>query len=262
MGLDVYLYRYEDQAATAALEKSYETETEPLWADGVSKSTRDKKLAAIQKRLGLDGDGGDPRKREIEIPSKHHPDHHFKIGYFRSSYNSGGIDRILREHLHTSLGDIMGYNDDDYCFLPDWKASRGRANAALADLRDMDKNTTHHAFEIDVFSIFGDSPTVSDAAEATKIAKKEMGELGSFGDWSSKQGLFMPRTKPQVVAFIPGMKELLGKKIPTVFAVTEAKPGEIYDWYVKALEIVVETCDYVLALPEPEHAKHWLHWSG
>ena len=32
------------------------------------------------------------------------------------------------------------------------------------------------------------------------------------------------------------------------------------DWYVKALEIVVETCDYVLAKSDPEC--YFLHWSG
>ncbi len=32
------------------------------------------------------------------------------------------------------------------------------------------------------------------------------------------------------------------------------------DWYLQALDIVVETCDYVLA--QPDINKYVLHWSG
>ena len=43
-----------------------------------------------------DDDDRDGNAEEVRLDSKVHADHMFKIGYLRSSYNDGGIDRILR----------------------------------------------------------------------------------------------------------------------------------------------------------------------
>jgi hypothetical protein len=40
----------------------------------------------------------------------------------------------------------------------------------------------------------------------------------------------------------------------------EAFSGNMKSWYQQALEVVVETCEWVLGQPDP--SKYLLHWSG
>lgn len=270
MGLDVYLYRYEDFASTRALENALQQKEEEIW-NGLgeySKLTEEQKegaRAACKKaaaELGVDEDGNDGKKREIHINSALHPDHIFKVGYFRSSYNDGGIDRKLRAFANTSLAQIMGHDSEAYAFCPDWKAARERAQAALDTLRKLDAETQYEAVKIDPFSPFTPAPVIDDPAKAIAVASKVISEHGGkahpFGnDFSSRDGIFLLDSKPQCIAFIPGVG--FGGS-PVVWGITEAKPGQVFGWYVKAMEIVVGTCDYVIGTGEPE--KHYLHWSG
>ncbi len=196
-------------------------------------------------------------ERCIELDSTLYPDHLFKIGYFRSSYNSGGIHHILEDHLNTSLEDLMGRTNDD------WQAARERISGVLVKMRELDAATKYRAIEIDVFSPFHEA-TISNPAEAIAAAAKVIGEhpprdpdSGFGNDFSSRDGLFLLDSKPQFIAFIAG-KNCLHQ--PTVFGIVEAKPGDVFGWYIKALEIMVETCDWVLATGKTH--EYVLHWSG
>lgn len=56
----------------------------------------------------------------VNMPSKKYPNHYFRIGYFRSSYNSSGINYVLRDRLGIDLYDIFDAKDSGYYVEPDW----------------------------------------------------------------------------------------------------------------------------------------------
>src|SRR5882724_7093236 len=90
VGLDVYLRKYDDFADTQKREKAYEKRTEPLYADGngLTDEQRKAKREAIAAELQLDEWGTDKALvHEVSSNSAKYPEHYFKIGYFRSSYN-------------------------------------------------------------------------------------------------------------------------------------------------------------------------------
>jgi hypothetical protein len=281
MGLDVYLYRLtKPQAQIDAENEKWEVQSTRIFnrINKAAKAEGRKKLTDAEqaewKRLSRDSAAefgrviverddhwpqfNHPDETCIEMPSAKYPDNLFKIGYFRSSYNSGGINVILRENVGTSLSEIMGHDDEEYCFCPDWEASRERAVKALNRLRELDASTKFNAIEIDVFNPFATAkPAVAHRAEAVAIAKAVVDENREPSDFMNGKGLFVLKSKPACIAYIAGTTSM---GMPTVFGVYEAKPGDVFGWYVKAMEIVVETCDYVLGTGEAN--KHFLHWSG
>jgi hypothetical protein len=136
-------------------------------------------MHAIAKRLGLSdwGTGG----KKIERQSKVHPTEDlFKIGYFRSSYNSAGINSVLDATIHMDLYSVFKPNDR-YIFRPAWNACLKRANVLRATFKK----------------------------------------------------------------YIEGL---------------DTKSASDLEWYVQALDIVVETIEYVLAKPDKE--KYYFHWSS
>jgi hypothetical protein len=104
MGLDVYLYHYEDFAKV---------------------------------KDSLDGMEEDPGEH-INQDSQEFPEHYFKIGYFRSSYNSGGLNSILNDAIKKDLYWIF-QTSQDYYVQPDWKSSRRRAVQVLEEFINWEK---------------------------------------------------------------------------------------------------------------------------
>ncbi len=269
MGLDIYLYRYEDREASDKLDALLDKLTDKaLKQAGGDRDEYVRLSDEIYKKHGVtDGCGCDtPLKKCIEEPSKLHPEHLFKVGYFRSSYNHGGINYLMREHIKTDLGAIMGFADE-YCFQPDWALSKQRALDAMAELRALDAKTKFRAIEIDVFNPFSAPPTVTNGAEAVAAAQPVIedamkpGKEHPFGnDFANSTGLFLLTSQPKCLAFVAACDDFMGRNTPKIFAIVEAKPGDVFGWSIQALEIVVETCDYVLASGETN--KYFLHWSG
>ena len=70
--------------------------------------------------------------------------------------------------------------------------------------------------------------------------------------YSNRYGLFFPKPA-QIVGVIPGSK--YGSRVAYVIL-----DGDPTPWYLQALEIVLETIDYVLA--QPDRDTYYLHWSG
>jgi hypothetical protein len=278
MGLDVYLYHCRDRRAAKALEEQYSAQTDDLWKkhcdtgddwSKLAKNEQDRRYAeytaaaaAVAKDLGLNDDGKHPNVVNIEEPSGKHPEHYFKVGYFRSSYNDGGINNVLRRLGLQDLYHIMGAGDD-YEFTPDWSASRQRAADILAQLRSAARS------DIDVMevsaNIFADPNALpKSAAEARRIVLETLQRFPSRedGGFSNSQGEFYP-SGMQVVAMIPGLRDgfektLYGKPMPCTFIAYRRDGGT--EWYEKALEIVIETCDFVLQKPDPQN--YYVHWSA
>jgi hypothetical protein len=203
----------------------------------------------------------------IELASKKHPEEHFKVGYFRSSYNGSGTNQVLGKAGVMTLNEIFDVKGDEYLQFPDWDASLVRAKKALADLQDAAKNKNYGVQEMKYEFIASPraAAPVNDELEALNSFMEEVkqhtpkeGEKDSgFRDYSCSKGEFHLDGE-KVFGFIHGMKKhfLSGRPEPCLYIVTQG----YLEHYVPSLEIVVETIEYVLAQPDRE--KFYMRWSG
>ncbi len=267
MGLDVHLYRYHDFESSTRRETEYETRSNEVWEkagkyDDLSTEEKDLvtlKTQEIAKELGLDKWGSDEGGKEgVELDSGLYPDHMFKIGYFRSSYNSGGINSILRSSTQKDLYWIFQPDRDEYHVHPNWLECREKAEIALEEFLNW-----MQAFpDIGCEEISFLGPSEIDSKEKAlevfgKHFKKEKQQC-SFERYSCKEGHFYIDSPLEVLAVLPGTRSLFSSPDPCAYVIYR-EPGK-YEWYKQALEVVVETIDYVLSQPDPEN--YVLHWSA
>jgi hypothetical protein len=264
MGLDIYLYRYENFDETSRKENEYERFSEKLWEeageyDALNDDQKDairQKCGAFAISLGLSFHGADDEnKKKIEIDSTKYPGHYFKVGYFRSSYNASGIERILKNMNLPSLHWVFDREDsEEYCFTPDWKIAKERIQLLKEQFGDQDPYRVAHVSQ----NIFKESLITSEA-QALDVLKKELekknGQSNGFGNYSNSEGEFYLDDPLEVVAMIPGKYKLFNE-MDCVYIITKSDNS----WYENALEIVEETIDWVLSQPDQE--KYRIHWSG
>jgi hypothetical protein len=286
MGLDVYLHKIENQPDVERREEEYNRRSEATWdkicGKGVSYNDipDDKKEEAraatskIAKELGLGEYGSADDEREtIELPSAKYPDHYFKVGYWRSSYNEGGINNVMRKLIGTDLYDIVQPPEDTYEFQPDWIATKKRATSALGQLKTyLAKLGNYNITKIEQNMFMGedryphDSKAALEAFIKVRDTHQEHADNGNdpFSWFSNGVGEYFLKPPMQLVAAIPGFDEhYSGKTVPVTYLIykpDDSEDNEGYHWYAKALEIVIETCDYVLTQPDKE--KYYLSWSG
>ncbi len=263
MGLDVYLYRYEDFEKDKQRMEDFDKKKDGLWAAAIGdgdyedmseeakeKYRCDSEELRISMGLGEWGEAG----TEINLDSQKYPDHMFKIGYFRSSYNRGGIDSVMRDSCGITLSDIFGVGDE-YLVAPEWEAALASAKEARAALANRDRL---RAQQIGANPFAAEDLSVLHEADAIDIVREEMAkERGSFQNFSNIHGSFwLGETGLEIVAAVPG-KGFLGR--PVVYLVYEDSE-EGWEWYIQAMDIVIETCEWVLSQDDP--SKYALHWSA
>lgn len=259
MGLDIYLYKYENKSETDRLESEYETVSESNWKEVgcYDTATQEQKDAIREKNkqfgnsLGLDEWGMDKtNKVKIKIDSAIDKDHYFKIGYFRSSYNNGGINKILDNLGVPGLYEIFEPNDE-YCFQPDWDKCLERCNESIWLLQS---KANYRCFDVSP-NIFG-QPECKSEKEALEIFMKEVNRKeSSFDAYSNNHGVFHIKEPLKVLGLIIGTESKLKKEIPCTYVITEGEN----EWYLTALKIVRETIEWVLA--QSDINKYYLHWS-
>lgn len=277
MGLDVYLYRYDNFDKYHAAKKAHEKFEEQLWDDagGYDKASKkqreeiDVASEAKRKELGIleyaETQQENPICCKVKIDSKVDPSHLFKVGYMRSSYNDGGINRILERTIGETLYSIFGHEGEEYHFKPDWGACLKRAIAARDALSA--HVAKHGAFEVfDVTSFMLAQAPKSDVealalfhrvnAEHPKPAVQDSDKPAPFRSFSCRDGHFS-LDGLKVYALIPGMNTVL-TPAPCTYAVVESEDG--FGWYKTALSIVVEMCEWVLSQADP--SKYVTRWSG
>ena len=281
MGLDIYLYRFEDYAKAMAIESEYETESSKIWERYPAKyddMTDDQRSEcrgacdALKERMGLGqyGEVKPPLRSKIEEPSKLHPDNICSLGYFRSSYNDSGFDRVTKTVVGLDgFYWIFGVDGqpEEYEVLPDWQASRGRAAEMVERLKGK-IGSSDNVFCFHVGPNIFDHPDelhrrVPDRDAALKIYREQVEQFGArekdspFGSngYSNRDGSFYLGEPLEIVAAVPGFHfNTIG-----VFLIGK-RSDDVLSSYIESAEIAVETCDYVLATGEPE--KHRLAWSG
>lgn len=268
MGLDIYLYRYNDLEKSIEKEKEYERISEKNWekygeysflSDDQKKSIRDenKKLALD---MGLDESGSDSSNYEkMERDSSLYPDHYFKMGYFRSSYNGSGIEGILKNLDVPTIHDIFGKEDEEYYMKPDWEKSLDRAVEALEILKS---KHPYRCFKVGYNEFMGrpsDHP-IKNERDAMEVFMKVLERDDNVGrcNYSNRNGEFFIKENLKVVALIPGVSKrfFVDEYLPCVNVIYESNN----EWYIQALEIVIETINFVLSQENKD--QYYLCWSG
>lgn len=265
MGLDVYLYRYEDYEATRKREDAYKEASEKIWDqypayDKMTDTQKEEARARVKKYAdehGLTGNGDDVSKKKIEISHPDFPEHMFKIGYFRSSYNDSGIDHILRNFGLGDLASLFG-SPEDYVFRPNWEEAKARTTELLRQFREAP--ALRVGFEDpNVFSGGREYDLITSEEEAlkhftTQIQPKTRIDAGYKGGFSNLQATSFGSSGLKILAFIKG------KGFGDVAGVYFVYEDSSRDWYYQALEIIIATCDWVLEQPDKDH--YYLHWSS
>lgn len=260
MGLDVYLYKYKNFKKTREVEDKYEEESDKIYAsfggyDEMTDEDKDKARGLclkLKEELNLD----EFAPTNIELDSKKYPEHMFKVGYFRSSYNSSGTNRVLKDLIGMDLYTIFNPNDD-YHIKPNWSSALISAKKAVDKLKLFkQKNGNIMAVETENPFMKLDPSAPKNNHEVLNLFLEEKKKKSAFDSYSNSKGSFFFGSPLKTLAFISGF-DYLGNK--TVYLVCEGDDDNL-DWYIQALEIVVETCEYVLSQEDSD--KYYLHWSG
>lgn len=258
MGLDVYLYYHPDPVGYFKRSDELRKKLNAVEFDS-------DEYRAICAEHNADEYGDLREETRIEKDSNLYPDHLFKLGYFRSSYNGSGINSVLEDRIGESLYTLFPEaNLDEYTVLPDWKNALERTTNCIAKLKENLSETGRFVVRESPENIFSapkeDIRNPSDAlasfmSEYSKYNSKEKywsaysNHLGSFNFEGEK-----------VVAEIFGYRDVLGKSQPVVYLVVELEENNYLNSYVESLEIVKETIEYVLSQPDPQN--YYFHWSG
>lgn len=178
---------------------------------------------------------------DIEEISKKHPEHLFKIGYWRSSYNSAGINHFLEKVGCQTLWEIAGQKKHvTYQFKVDWNLLKSNSQCAIERLNNL-KNLECWLEEIPKFD----------------TTKTFLNSLVSSSDALAKCA------KDACCSISDDEKEIYPSGIMIYgvcgnYMITKPQ-SDFFDWYIQALEIVSETADYVLAQKDIEN--YHLYWS-
>ena len=212
---------------------------------------------------------------KIEIDSTIDPDHLFKIGYFRSSYNDGGINNILRRHLgdEYDLSYIFNVQNDSTIF-PDWQEAKVRVRWMIEQYEASRRDCPADVMTVGVHDL------IVDEKQALAAFKDEFAEFKKRGkgflSYSNRKGFFDMRAfagdeAPKIVAVIPGARQNILAALQGIPPEKSMEPCAYVifanensdnepDHYLTSLKIVEETIDYVLASGAPE--EFYLYWSG
>lgn len=274
MGLDIYLRKCADREAVRKAEEAHEQFCKTLWAgltyDEATEAQREEIARKSRKKaeeLGI-SDYSHNSVIEVNEPSATSPGHLFKLGYFRSSYNEGGIERVMRNLSLPTLSDIFGYADE-YEFKPDWDLALAQVTKAIDGYSAHLKSDAGRYLVTQVKPYFGHG--VETEAQARELVLQAMKRYDGpdFRAFSNRDGEFW-LDGLKVVGIVtkkydpPASSDVIGRIIntPSVFVVyeREKEPEQGEDWYLTALKIVRESIEFVIA--QPDRQDFYLVWSS
>ena len=300
MGLDIYLRQYKNFDDTKRREAEYEERTNPLWEQvyGVKNDDNDG-YEALKKKLGetemdklydkykelckpiadelhLDKWGSDEDgSTDIAETSKKHPKHDlFKIGYLRSSYNESGMEHVVGEATGKDLHYIFQPPEDEYEFQPDWEACLKRAKQARKAFDKYLEEVGPYRVTEAHWNEFMGHPNewpIKNKKDAMELFKKELAKYrtnvkeqgkDAMSAYSNKEGEFYFDAPLQVVSLITGVQKrfFVEECLPCTYIVYKSEGEEGLDFYLEALDIVIETIEYAIASPDRDNL--YLAWSS
>ena len=291
MGLDVSLYKCPnlkyalkmDEAYEAALDQAYADWDELSKACPPSQADEDefnKKRAALKEKFEIDGYHHKSIER-IHFDSKTEPEHLFKIGYMRSSYNGAGINSVARVFGLPDLYEIFEIDDEEYYQGHDWDTIYLNVKDAVAKWQahadgPAGKYYVHTFRPHFAASKLGPggqliAEGITNEHEAIErlneqyLKKKEEIDKDEWrsGGWSCRDGEFYPKPL-KVAAVIAGAWDtsapLHFRNMPMTYLVCERENEDSIQWYVTALRIVQEMVEWILEHPDKD--QFYTGWSG
>lgn len=263
MGLDVYLYHCPDRPTALAAEKQAATEVDIMWNsidqkyDELSQDERARIRnisVGIYKKYRCNSDGQHESVTNIELPSKLYPEHLFRIGYFRSSYNAGGINSFLSKIGFPDLYEMMGIKNRDYEVHHDWALCIKNISKVI------ERYSAHLAGPMGRYRVMELSHPIdcaSSAQDALRIFEQQLKQHkdNSFTCYSNRAGEFF-LDGMRVFGFIPS-----SSRSTTMYVIAERELEEgAEDSYLQSLKVMRETCEYVLEQKDSEN--YYMVWSG
>jgi hypothetical protein len=269
MGLDIYLYKFngEDFDTSINALEYHEEKIESIISNIIkdflngreySDLTEEEfttltylQLAATQEYIKehnlpllADNYGLALDETKIELHSKTDPNHLFKIGYFRSSYNGSGINGVLSDTIGTDLYQIFEASSL-YRVKPNWKSAKENLQSALSM---MENDEGYSVMK------FASKHNCQSATDALNIFREELKTKSHIGDYSNGKGEFFLNNPIPVHGMIMGTTW----SGPCVYLIYKNEQGR--QWYINAIKIMIETCDYVLQQEDSD--RYYFHWSS
>jgi len=194
---------------------------------------------------------GQPDEAESTI----NPEHGFRRGYFRSSYNGSGFNSVMHRCNCPDLYTIFSVGSEAGGTIePNWRESLARAQVALEQYRDHLASPAGGHF---VEFVSADKVEVQSERDALALYAKEARRTAPFPAYSNSEGHFYMQGV-KLKAAIPGRSRWGGNGLFLVFE-SKREEGEV-DWYETALLIVIETIEYVIDSGAPDEFS--LYWSA
>lgn len=236
MGIDIYLCHSEDWNNSYRI-MSYQKEVDKIKdripADQHNEYTKLKAVELGIKTIGEDFLRFDTGIREVEHNSTMYPDHLWKIGYFRSSYNSSGINFLLENLNLPRLNDILGiYSECEYHKI-DWKTVWKNAHKVKEDLQI--KALPNGYKLVHVINIKSNNPY-----EEARACIEDLQDL--------KTGVYMTKGGT-VFGFNYKLLAVIGEFL--LVEDLDHKDENAFDFYIECLDILIETCEFVMSQPDP-----------
>lgn len=290
MGLDVSLYKCPNRKYAESMEKAYEAALDQAYAEWdelckagpPSQAAEDefnKKRLALKDKFEIDGYYHKSVER-IHFDSKTEPEHLFKIGYMRSSYNGAGINAVAHVFGLPDLYEIFEIDNDEYYQEHDWDTIYQNVKDAVEKWQahaDSPAGKYYvHQFRPSFSNKLGPGDTlipegVTSEHEAIErlneqyLKKKEEIDKDEWrmSGWSCRDGEFYPKPL-KVAAIIAGAwdptKTLYFRNMPTTYLVCEREDESTIQWYVTALRIVQEMVEWILGHSDKD--QFYMGWSG
>lgn len=291
MDLDVSLYKCPNLKYAIKMQEAYEAALDKIYADWdelskVGPPTQaqedefNKKRAEAKEKFEIDG-WNHKSIEHIEFNSKTEPEHLFKIGYMRSSYNGVGINSVARVFGLPDLYDIFEIDNDEYYQEHDW-------DTIYLNVKDAIEKWQAHAdspagkYYVRTFRpLFASSKLdpggqlipegITNEHQAIEclneqyLRKKEEIDKDEWrsGGWSCGDGEFHPKPL-KVAAIVAGAwdsdRPMTYNNMPVTYLVCERSDENSIQWYVTALQIVQEMVEWILEHPDKD--QFYTGWSG
>ena len=187
-------------------------------------------------------------EQQIELDFEKCPDHLFKVGYFRSSYNEAGFNNMMEQYGLPTLYDIF-CADEQYIFAPNWEDALKRIEEGKKAVAELAETKGKYR----VLRMKG-LDTIKSEQEALDAFMEEIKRDGSFRTYSNRKGDFF-LDGVECLGFMKGEKYGI-----FCYYVIVKNDAENMQWYIQAFEIMEATVRYVLAQPDKDD--FYFHWSG
>ncbi len=165
-------------------------------------------------------------KHFIAQPSELYPKHVFQVGYWCSSYNNYGINRVLRRVLNTDLYELF--------FDKSWEEIRENASRTIELLKQE---------KYDVLEFYNPSDNEIQITDIIKVYKNTINDVRER-EFSTRTAHYFEGLT--VLAIFPGQD-----------SVRVVVPSD-FEYIIQSLEIIKETADFVISRPGRENYE--LYW--